>query len=131
MNVFSLFVKKAVELFVSGYQLHCPSSGKTFEQGIVNEMLQKRKHVAAFFHEHVYNHRLVRRTSWRGSTQEHAVLRRRGEVREGEPSLAAGSLHRFRGDLGPVADPSDCLVGGRGVLEVDEVRQYGVDAGGR
>ena len=48
VNVFRLFVKEAVKLLITGYQLHKLSSTRPFEQGIVNEMLQKRKPVARF-----------------------------------------------------------------------------------
>ncbi len=43
VNVFRLFVKEAVKLLVPRYQLHGASSVRSLEQGIVNEMLQKRK----------------------------------------------------------------------------------------
>jgi hypothetical protein len=46
-----LFVKEAVKLFITWNQLHSPSSVCTLEQGIVNEMLRKRKPVASYFHE--------------------------------------------------------------------------------
>ena len=48
VNVLRLFVKEAVKLLITGYQLHKLTSTRPFEQSIVNEMLQKRKPVARF-----------------------------------------------------------------------------------
>jgi len=44
-----LFVKQAVELFITWNKSHSPSLASSLKQGIVNEMLQKRKWIAGLF----------------------------------------------------------------------------------